>query len=248
MNKKIFSIIVALMAIASGAQAQNSIDGHAYVDLGLPSGTLWATMNVGASSITDVGDKFAWGETETKSEFTWDNYKWKDQNKTSLSLSDDAAYVNWSDKWCMPTKAQVEELMSKCTISYNATENNPGTTLTGPNGKTIFFPAWIATKWGAYWTSDYYGIVSGYPDAYYLLIYNDSKNYYVSHKSCYNLGMIRPVVRTKTISDIPDGWTVNGLTPIDGKVNVRVGKKVKVTPANLPVGKKVKSIKLVPTE
>ena len=51
-------------------------DNHEYVDLGLPSGTLWATCNVGADSPEEYGDYFAWGETEPKDIYDWPYYKW----------------------------------------------------------------------------------------------------------------------------------------------------------------------------
>ena len=51
-------------------------DNHEYVDLGLPSGTLWATCNVGANSPEEYGDYFAWGETEPKDIYEWTTYKW----------------------------------------------------------------------------------------------------------------------------------------------------------------------------
>ena len=65
MKKRIFKLMFALVAIATTAQAQeNTIDGHEYVDLGLPSGTLWASCNVGATKPEEYGLYFAWGETK----------------------------------------------------------------------------------------------------------------------------------------------------------------------------------------
>ena len=117
--------------------------GHDYVDLGLTSGTKWATANVGASKPQDYGNYYAWGETTTKETYNWSTYKYgsnynqltkycnsssygKDgftDTKTTLDLSDDAAYVNWGGKWRMPTKAQQDELRNQCywvwTESYN---------------------------------------------------------------------------------------------------------------------------------
>ena len=105
-------------------------NGHAYVDLGLPSGTKWAKMNVGANSETDRGLYFAWGETQgyanasTKA-FSWSDYKWtKDEGstmfkynttdkKTHLELTDDAAHVNWGGDWHMPNRTQCIELFIK---------------------------------------------------------------------------------------------------------------------------------------
>ena len=77
MNKKLFTLLLALVAIATTAQAQNT-NGHEYVDLGLPSGTLWATCNVGASKPEEYGNHFAWGETSPKEDYTWDTYQWYD--------------------------------------------------------------------------------------------------------------------------------------------------------------------------
>ena len=96
-------------------------NGHAYVDLGLPSGTLWATMNLGAQSISDPGSYFAWGETSTKSNYSWETYDFGTENnltkyntsdgKTKLDLEDDAAHVIWGGDWHIPTKAQWDELL-----------------------------------------------------------------------------------------------------------------------------------------
>ena len=103
-----------------------------YVDLGLPSGTLWATCNVGAYTPEGRGEYFAWGETETKDSYSWSNYKWcygtydsmnkyfsnygyaTVDNKETLDLEDDAAYVNWGEDWRMPTSEEMEELYSNC--------------------------------------------------------------------------------------------------------------------------------------
>ena len=105
------------------------IDGYEYVDLGLPSGTLWAKMNVGAESETDNGLYFAWGETQgyadasTKA-FSWSDYKYgtsssnltkynASDNKTHLDLEDDAAAVNMGGDWHMPNRAQCIELFKE---------------------------------------------------------------------------------------------------------------------------------------
>ena len=108
-------------------------DNHEYVDLGLPSGTLWATCNVGATTPEDMGDYFAWGETAPKQIYDMDNYKWYDSSSdkltkyctddkygavdymTELLPEDDAAYVNWGPSWRMPTLEQQQELIERCT-------------------------------------------------------------------------------------------------------------------------------------
>ena len=119
-------------------------NGHDYVDLGLTSGTKWATANVGASKPQDYGNYYAWGETAPKSDYNWETYKYANgdyykltkycndsdngnngftDSKTTLDLSDDAAYVNWGGKWRMPTRTQQDELINQCywvwTESYN---------------------------------------------------------------------------------------------------------------------------------
>lgn len=114
-------------------------NGHEWVDLGLTSGTKWATCNVGADKPEEYGNYYAWGETTTKSTYNWNTYKYGtynydedystltkynlSDNKTTLDLSDDAAYVNWGGKWRMPTVDQWNELENQCywvwTNSYN---------------------------------------------------------------------------------------------------------------------------------
>ena len=122
-------------------------NGHAYVDLGLTSGTKWAKMNVGASSETDRGLYFAWGETQgyTASQvgrgdgqkaFSWNDYALtKDSGSTmskynatdgkiTLDLEDDAAHANWGGNWHMPNRAQCLELLKE---TNNGFVTNTGT-------------------------------------------------------------------------------------------------------------------------
>lgn len=110
-------------------------NGHEYVDLGLPSGLLWATCNVGANSPEEYGDYFAWGETEPKETYDWSTYKWSEGDKNSLTKytipegstgfvdyktrlepDDDAAHVNWGGNWRMPTEEEWQELRENCDI------------------------------------------------------------------------------------------------------------------------------------
>ncbi len=124
------------------------INGHKFINLGLPSGLFWAETNVGASSSSDDGDYFAWGETASKSYYDWNTYKWgSDYNnlskynisdgKTTLDAEDDAATVNWGAPCRMPDTSEFEELYNKCDWSWQGN----GYLVTGPNGSTIFFPA-----------------------------------------------------------------------------------------------------------
>lgn len=122
------------------------INGHKFVDLGLPSGLLWAESNVGASFYSDGGDYFAWGETEPKSCYDWDySYKWgsscskynSSDGKRTLDAEDDAATVNWGAPCRMPDSSEFQELYNKCDWSWQGS----GYLVTGPNGQSIFFPA-----------------------------------------------------------------------------------------------------------
>ena len=133
-------------------------NGHEYVDLGLPSGVLWATCNVGADSPEEYGDYFAWGETEPKDYYYLDSYKWYSNNeftkyctdsdygtvdnKTILELSDDAANANWGGDWRMPTKEDQDELRSECTWTWTTQNGVNGYKVTSKtNGNSIFLPA-----------------------------------------------------------------------------------------------------------
>lgn len=143
----------------------NTINGHEYVDLGLPSGTKWATMNIGAKDTKKIGNLYAWGETkgfnDGKRNFSWETYKYckssaetltkyhygKIDKKKELDISDDAAYIEWGSSWRIPTKEQFEELFDtkNCTYEYKlSTDNNDisGYLIKSKrNGKSIFFPA-----------------------------------------------------------------------------------------------------------
>lgn len=132
---------------------------HEWVDLGLPSGTLWAKCNVGAERPEDFGDYFAWGETEPKEVYTWETYKLCNgsystltkyctnstfgivDNVTELKPEDDAASVNWSSSWCIPTLEQLKELIDNCTWTWTTRNGVDGRLVTGPNGNTLFLPA-----------------------------------------------------------------------------------------------------------
>ena len=133
---------------------QSNIDlcsGGVYesVDLGLPSGTLWARYNVGATSETDYGDFFAWGATEpyrlngTTPIDNTDNYAASYANTIQHDLypNEDAATVKWGKGWCMPTKAQFDELLANTTDEWTAINGIYGRKFTASNGNYIFFPA-----------------------------------------------------------------------------------------------------------
>ena len=186
---------------------------HEYVDLGLS--VKWATCNMGASSPEEYGDYYAWGETETKSTYDWNTYKWCKgsentltkyctdsdygtvDNKTILESSDDVAHVKWGGSWRIPTFAEWGELRTSCTWTWAYQNGKNGYIVTGPNGKFIFLPAAgyysgttlnSAGSAGYYWSSS---LISSYPYYAYYVYFDSSyvNRYYYRY---YGLS-VRPV-------------------------------------------------------
>ena len=132
-------------------------NGHEYVDLGLPSGTLWATCNVGAKKPSDYGKYFQWGDTSgytaaqvgKDKQFTEADYKWNSEEEATkyiyygeaLDLEDDSAHINMGGVWHMPTPTQLRELLNETTITWTTSDGVSGMTFTSSNGKSIFIPA-----------------------------------------------------------------------------------------------------------
>ena len=161
-------------------------DSHEYVDLGLPSGLLWATCNVGADSPEDYGDYFAWGETQPKDTYNWSTYQYCNgsyntltkycnnssygyngftDNLTTLLPEDDAATANWGGNWRMPTKEEWEELYNNTTVTWTTQNDVNGRLFTASNGNSLFLPAagypwndelYDAGSYGYYWSSSLY--------------------------------------------------------------------------------------------
>lgn len=150
---------------------------HEYVDLGLPSGTLWATCNVGASTPEGYGDYFAWGETQPKENYEWDTYKYGGMNTltkycnqsnygyngftdnlTILQPDDDAATANWGNGWCMPTKEQWEELLQNTSHTWTTQNSVNGRLFTASNGNSLFLPAAGDRRGNELCDADVYGL------------------------------------------------------------------------------------------
>ena len=140
------------------------INGHEYVDLGLPSGLKWATCNVGANKPEDYGNSYAWGETKTKSDYRSSNSVTWDKSISDIGGKSqyDAARSNWGGTWRLPTKAELEELKNRCTWKWTTQNGVKGYKVTGPNGNSIFLPAagcrygsslFDAGEYGYYWGS-----------------------------------------------------------------------------------------------
>ena len=182
--KNYLSLLVALLLMGATCVMYTSCDdddagpvdrsgvdenGREYVDLGLPTGTLWAAWNVGADSPEEYGDYFAWGETVAKTYYYWSTYAWAvpgggyyqmtkycsdascgyngytDETKlTELLPEDDAATANWGPKWQTPSIAQLEELVNPdyTTMEWTTRNGVNGMLVTSKtNNNSIFLPA-----------------------------------------------------------------------------------------------------------
>lgn len=160
MNRRNFIKIGALglaSLYAADLFGKNQVNGYEYVDLGLPSGTLWATCNVGASMPHEQGLYFAYGESKgyrdaSKRKFTNEEYNYD-------ALFQDAATANMGTGWKMPTKGQFEELREFCNYEFT----NGGALFTSKiNGEKLFLPACgyadngyhYVGNWGSYWSRE----------------------------------------------------------------------------------------------
>lgn len=167
-----FVVAIVGLLFLSGCQKESvnvtvsgELNGHSYVDLGLPSGTLWATCNVGANNPEEEGNHYAWGETRTKGSYSMSNYKYGQQlddwvllvnkycsnpeygvdgftdNLKRLVASDDVATVTWGDNWRMPTNNEFLELVRECSWQFTKYRGTEGILFTGSNGNSVFFPS-----------------------------------------------------------------------------------------------------------
>ena len=145
------------------------MNAGSYVDLGLPSGTLWAACNIGANTPAEYGDYFAWGETEPKNNYGCDNYQYCNgceyngdihlititkycnhstfgyngftDELTTLLPEDDAATALWGKEWRLPSKEDWEELLNNTTGIFTTLNGAHGILLTATNGACLFLPA-----------------------------------------------------------------------------------------------------------
>lgn len=142
------------------------LDAFQFVDLGLPSGTLWATRNIGTTSYrpSDYGYYLQWGELKPEAKITdytyanYDYYEYKDgkylltkyspwdgygvnDTKKQLALSDDVAYQLWGEEYTIPNGDDFTELKNNCTFTYEKINDVECAKVTGPNGNFIYLPA-----------------------------------------------------------------------------------------------------------
>ena len=203
----------------NGSTVTGTLNGHDYVDLGLPSGTLWATCNIGAAAPEEPGDYFSWGETSPKEDYSWDTYqfgRWGSSftkyfmspfegypgfadNLKVLEECDDAASVLWGGGWRIPTYRQWKELINNCTLDGPHVNGTNDWAFVGPNGNRLVLPfagfkegTTVSGYHGYYWSSSLY---CEYPDdsGSAWLFYNEGNEYDMSF-DFRNLGLtIRPV-------------------------------------------------------
>ncbi len=171
MNRTSF-VMVLMLALVVGCRPEEPnndddnhiLNGHEFVDLGLPSGMLWATCNVGADTPEDCGDYFAWGDTITKEMYDWKSYQyatWVDgryeltkyctdsscgyngfvDGLIVLEPVDDAVLANWGTGWRMPTAEEWDELYQNTTCVWTIQNDVCGRLLSASNGNSIFLPA-----------------------------------------------------------------------------------------------------------
>lgn len=191
-----------------------------WVDLGLPSGLLWADRNVGAQSPEDYGNYYAWGETSPKEVYDWSTYAYGNDydaltkycnmsdfglngftdNLTTLEASDDAATVNLGGNARTPRDYEWRELMDNTTATWTTRNGVYGRLFTASNGKSIFLPAAgcrlgsnleDAGEFGLYWSSS---LKTDFPNDAWDFFFN-SYNQYVSYDGYRGFGYSVRAVR-----------------------------------------------------
>ncbi|MBO4752895.1 MAG: hypothetical protein J5526_09180 [Bacteroidales bacterium] len=219
MKRLFFMVAVALLTFGMASCERNGDDNGGsnngntpsnptnpttddWVDLGLPSGLLWAKCNLGATTPEEYGNYYAWGEIASKSVYTWDTYTYGDDdgfihiykynssadygtvdNKIVLEPDDDAASVALGAGARMPTQAEWQELIDNTTVEWTTENDVYGRKFTAANGNSLFLPAagfrvdaelCLAGELGAYWSSSLFEeIPSG---AIYLDFQSDGMN------------------------------------------------------------------------
>lgn len=197
----------------------NNSNGHAYVDLGLPSGTLWATCNVGANRPEDCGDYYAWGETKPKESYNWTSYEHANNNRDELNKycgridhsdsgkldnlaflqsDDDVAAKKWGNEWCMPTNEQWEELMNNTANKWTTQEGVKGLLFSASNGNSLFLPVGglrsdklMYHDEGYYWSNS---LNPNYPNFAFGFYFRMDKTYVYIYSRYYGF-LVRPVLK-----------------------------------------------------
>ena len=174
--------------IEISAQKKNQ-DKVQLVDLGLPSGTLWADRNVGAESPEGYGDYFRFGETTPYTEDS-QPYVYDDIKADIAGTDRDAATAILGEQFCMPTIIQIKELVNECSHKWTTIGGVNGVMVMGPNGNSVFFPAAglriysdgslsNVGSYGYYWSAS----PNSYSYGHYLYLNSGNWYWYYSNRS-----------------------------------------------------------------
>ena len=209
------------------------------VDLGLPSGALWADRNVGAASAEAYGNYYAWGEIASKTSYSWDTYAWGpetaitkynyEDGRCGLLAEDDAASAVFGGDWRIPTAYEWDELYNECTWNWDDTKK--GYNVVGKNGNSIFLPTGGGKaadqytqpgEYGGYWSSSRY--LYGDDVAWSIGFYSDDIDYYDDYRYLgYSIRAVQaPLVRATgavlgTLNDQGEIEPLTEYTLITGK-------------------------------
>lgn len=202
MGRRIFLIFVIAFVVNGfwcNTFAQSGrLNGHGYVDLGLPSGTKWATCNVGANYPREYGNYYAWGETYPKNFYGYNNYTYY-YDPVILPANADVAAVNWGHGWRMPTENDFRELLDECEWIWMP---SIGYKVVGPNNNSILLPAagyingdelYYGDEQGFYLSGSIYS--EDYNYARYLNFYPQNYYFYVDIHDRYYGFPVRPVCK-----------------------------------------------------
>lgn len=195
---EISSAFVPLKVVDGRLDPKKEINGHEYVEMG--DGLKWATCNIGASTPEEAGSEFAWGETETKSDYSFGNHKWYDNGNytkynstdglTVLMSGDDAATVNWGGTWRTPTFDEFHKLFNEKNFEWKYDDAKKGISVTskisGYEGNSIFF---LSGKY--YWSSTIK--VNEFKEAYSLYVFTEKSGSMLGGSFRWNGWEIRPV-------------------------------------------------------
>ena len=197
----------SVLSFTTKKKSEDLTPGDA-IDLGL--GVKWASHNIGAATPEGYGNYYAWGETATKSDYTSSTSKWWNVSYSSLqsqgvidsngnlTATYDAATQNWGGRWRMPTKSEMNELITKCTWAWTTYNGVNGRKVVGPNGNSIFLPAagyrggsdlGNAGSYGNFWSST----ASDFINYSFYLYFNSGGYYLYDGFDRYNGFTVRPV-------------------------------------------------------
>lgn len=219
---------------------ENMINGYEYVDLGLPSGTLWASYDIGATKVGEFGDFFMWGEVEPKDpDGDWNDddhkyiiddefVKYNDRDKKrTLDPEDDAATSLWGNEWKIPSYTDWRELMKYCELKLKG----ESIVFVGPNGNELHFSRYLLEEYDgcefscSWWASELDSSDDEY-DAIYFYIDKDEDcdpiyDTYSCHRAC--LLPIRPVskIRADLNFELPEDDEIEDDEPSDYEENVQ---------------------------